>query len=123
MTPEGARKLKVKKWLTEIGAYWFMPVQTGYGKKALDFMGCYFGEFFAIETKGREDDYRPHQKVIADEITAAGGVVFLVLDDTSLALAKAHLKMVAGICPDCGERLSSQYHKPACSWNNNVARS
>lgn len=86
MTPEGERKLAVKKWLTAIGAYWFMPVQTGYGKKTLDFLCCYRGFFFAVETKGNENAYRPHQAVIAAEIESdkPGGVCFLVLDDASL---------------------------------------
>lgn len=86
MTPEGEHKLAVKKWLTAIGAYWFMPVQTGYGKKTLDFLCCYRGFFFAIETKGNENAYRPHQAVIVAEIESdkPGGVCFLVLDDASL---------------------------------------
>lgn len=88
MTPEGQRKLKVKKWLTEIGAYWFMPVQTGYGKKTLDFLCCYKGHFFAVETKGVERDFKPHQKVIAAGMNAAWGTVFLVLDDATLLIAQ-----------------------------------
>lgn len=92
MTPEGRRKLKVKKWLTEIGAYWFMPVQTGYGKKSLDFLCCFGGRFFAVETKGNENKLRPHQWVIADEILQSGGDVFLIFDDAGLASAKATIE-------------------------------
>lgn len=90
-TPEGKRKDAVKAWLKEIGAYYFMAVQTGYGKKTLDFLCCYKGRFFAIETKGVDRDFKPHQALLAEEIGAAGGVAFLVLDDESLERAKQYV--------------------------------
>ena len=50
-TPEGKIKDQVKAFLKERGAWFFMPVPTGYGTPTLDFIGCYKGRFFAIETK------------------------------------------------------------------------
>jgi hypothetical protein len=50
-TPEGKVKDAVKKHLDSIGAYYFMPVQTGYGETTVDFLVCHRGMFIAIETK------------------------------------------------------------------------
>ena len=63
MTPEGKVKLLVRKGLEEnrilpfssqlegrIGSY-YMPVQTGYGQRAVDFICVIRGRFVAIETK------------------------------------------------------------------------
>lgn len=44
-------KAAVKKYLKEIGAWYIMPVPMIYGKKSLDFLVCYKGRFYAIETK------------------------------------------------------------------------
>lgn len=52
MTPEGKIKFHVKQALQASTCTWyFMPVQSGYGKTVLDFIGCHDGQFFAIETK------------------------------------------------------------------------
>ena len=34
-------KEALKKYLKEIGAYYFMPVQTGYGAATVDFLVCH----------------------------------------------------------------------------------
>jgi hypothetical protein len=81
MTPEGKIKFQLKKYLTSIGAYWFMPVQTGWGSRALDFLCCYRGLFFACETKAPGKPMKGFQAVKADEMRAAGAKVFK-LDDT-----------------------------------------
>ena len=46
-TPEGRIKEYVKKHLRKIGAYFFMPVQVGYGETSLDFLCCVDGKFVA----------------------------------------------------------------------------
>ena len=58
MTPEGKVKKDIKKYLDEIGAYSFWPVQTGYGKRTVDCLACLNGEFWAIEVKapGKKPD-------------------------------------------------------------------
>lgn len=84
-TPEGEIKLKIKDVLDELGAYWFMPVPTGYGKRTLDFLCCHRGYFFAIEAKRPGKEETKFQAITAGEMRAAGGTVFLVNDDTSLA--------------------------------------
>lgn len=52
-TPEGKVKDEVKRILNTGGAamWYFMPVQTGRGKKTIDFIGFFHGQGFGIETK------------------------------------------------------------------------
>lgn len=71
-------KVRVKKMLKEYGAYWFMPVQTGYGASALDFYGCHKGRFYSIETKAPGKKLTPRQELVMDSINIAGGVVFVI---------------------------------------------
>lgn len=82
MTPEGKVKAKLKIWLHSKGAYYFMPVQTGYGATSLDFIVCDKGRFIAYETKAAGGVLTPRQRLVARQIKAAGGTVWLVtLDD------------------------------------------
>ena len=81
MTPEGAIKAKVKTILNKYGAYYFMPVQGGYGARTLDFLGCHSGRFFAIETKAPGKRMTEQQRAIADRIAKAGGKVFEINGD------------------------------------------
>jgi hypothetical protein len=81
MTPEGLTKVKLKKYLRDRGAYFFMPVQTGYGAPTLDFLVCLRGSFIGYETKARGKDLTPRQKMAARAIAAAGGAVFRVTLD------------------------------------------
>jgi len=76
MTPEGKVKAAVKKWLKSQGAYFFMPVQSGYGVATLDFLVCLNGNFYAIETKAPGKKPTPRQWLIMEEINAAGGRAF-----------------------------------------------
>lgn len=85
-TPEGALKDKVKVFLKERGAYFFMPVQTGYGVSSLDFIGCYKGRFFAIETKGPGKIPTPRQQATMREMAAAQGYAIASDDWDTLKL-------------------------------------
>lgn len=82
MTPEGRVKAAVKAYLKMVGAYWFMPVQGGYGAASLDFLVCWQGRFIAIETKRPGMRMTPRQVMTSEQMRAAGAVV-LVVDDTS----------------------------------------
>lgn len=44
-------KKAAKAFLKERGAWWFMSVPGGYGKRTVDFHICYRGVFVAMETK------------------------------------------------------------------------
>jgi hypothetical protein len=69
MTPEGEVKDEIIKGLEALGCYrygskvyqdtlctggFFMPVQTGFGGRAVDFLVNYKGRFIAIEAKRAE---------------------------------------------------------------------
>lgn len=80
MTPEGRVKAKVKRTLTDHGAYWLCPVQNGMGAPGLDFMhvqvlGC---PVFAIETKAPGKKLTARQERTVAAIRAAGGTVFII---------------------------------------------
>lgn len=88
-TPEGKVKAKVKKALDKLGSdcWRFMPVQGGYGSVALDFLLAIRGRFVAIETKAPGKKLTPLQEQTKAAIEAAGGVVLVVWDETSLEIA------------------------------------
>ncbi len=89
MTPEGRVKGMVKKALTHLGpdVWRFMPVQTGFGAPALDFLCAIRGRFVAIETKAPGKRLTPLQQTTKAAIEAAGGIVLEVWDEGSLAIA------------------------------------
>lgn len=74
-TPEGILKDKIKSFLKSKGAYYNMPVPSGYGTPALDIHGCYRGAFFSIETKAPGKRPTPRQEACMREIREAGGKV------------------------------------------------
>ena len=78
MTPEGKVKADVKKYLKARGAYFFMPVQYGYGAAALDFFVCLDGRFIAIETKAPGKKLTARQEEVARKIEDAGGQIYRV---------------------------------------------
>ena len=80
MTPEGKVKDRLNKALRPFGLklYKFMPVQTGYGRKTLDYLICFNGHFIAIETKAPGKKMTPLQEETACQIVGAGGTVYVV---------------------------------------------
>ena len=80
--PRTERKLKVEvqNMLNEAGAWYFMPVPTGMQAATLDFLGCYKGRFFAIETKRPGEKPTARQIVVMKQIADADG--FAVWGDT-----------------------------------------
>jgi hypothetical protein len=97
MTPEGRVKNMVKKGLDALGVHWrFMPVQTGFGGVALDFIICVNGWFISIETKkDAKSKLTPLQQSTAGDIRAAGGLVFTVYDQETCDRA---MRIIKGIC-------------------------
>jgi penicillin-binding protein-related factor A (putative recombinase) len=75
---EGKVKKAVKDTLNTFGAYYHMPVQNGMGQPTLDFVGCYEGLFFAIETKAPKKKMTPRQLLTQRKMEDAGGKVFMV---------------------------------------------
>jgi len=80
-TPEGRVKAKVRDRLAQYdGVYRYMPVPSGFGQTTLDFLCCYRGRFFAIETKapGKKPTLRQSEEL--KKIDRAMGRTF-VIDD------------------------------------------
>ncbi len=85
--PEARVKDQVKKILQERGAWYYMPIQNGMGVVGIpDFIGCYQGQFFAIETKapGKLNTLTPNQLARIKEIGDAGGVTVVATDAESV---------------------------------------
>lgn len=84
MTPEGKVKAKVNRVLSRYkGIYRHMPVPYGYGASTLDYLICVQGRFLAIETKAPGAKPTDRQKMIINQIRAAGGTVFVIDGDTT----------------------------------------
>lgn len=88
-TPEGKVKKKVTAALKALGqdCWRFMPVQSGYGAPALDYLLSIRGRFVAIETKAPGKKLTPQQEQTKSAIEAAGGIVLVVWDEPTLAIA------------------------------------
>jgi hypothetical protein len=85
MTPEGKVKAAIKRFLNEVGAWYCMPMGTGFGKSGVpDFIVCWRGKFFAIEAKapGKKSNTTTMQDREIVAIHKAGGVA-LVCDEAS----------------------------------------
>ena len=84
MTPEGRIKAKVSAELKKLGTQcWrFMPVQTGFGTPALDYLACINGWFVSIETKkDSKAKLTDRQEATKRDMEAAGGIVLVVYDE------------------------------------------
>ena len=91
MTPEGKVKDQLDKALKPFKLYRFMPVQMGYGRKTLDYLLCYHGQFIAIETKAPGKKMTALQRETACQICEAGGTVFLVDGPAGIDRVVGHL--------------------------------
>jgi hypothetical protein len=82
MTPEAKVKDKVKKLCKKLGAYYVMPVGTGYGNVGVpDFIVCYSGKFFGIECKAGKGKTTALQDKNLNDITTSGGAALVVNED------------------------------------------
>jgi hypothetical protein len=88
-TPEGKVKDQIKAYLKEIGAYFFMPVQTGYGERTVDFLVCHKGKFYGIEAKRKRAQAEAFQDALIRRIEDAGGQAFVA---SSLETVKEWIK-------------------------------
>lgn len=82
LTPEG----KVKEGITALlksyerdhGLWYYMPVPTGYGKSALDYICAVYGTPFAVEAKAPGKKLTPRQELTAAAMLTGGVKVFVV---------------------------------------------
>lgn len=75
-TPEGKVKAAIKKYLTKIGCYFFMPIGGPFAVHGVpDIICCYRGIFIGIECKapGKKAHTTPNQKDHLAGINGAGG--------------------------------------------------
>lgn len=81
-TPEGKVKKAVKdvlnKYVVQGDCDYFMPVQTGYGDRHLDFIVCFCGFFVTIETKAPGKPLKPLQVERIRRVKRAAGYAIVV---------------------------------------------
>lgn len=83
-TPEGTVKDKVKKVLDRYkpDLFYEMPVVSMYGRRSIDFICCYDGRYFIIETKRRGERPTPDQDERIRNVQNAHGTALVIDDDT-----------------------------------------
>jgi hypothetical protein len=87
MTAEGKVKLKIKKILNDINAYYCMPATAGYGNSGIpDFLVCYRGKFIGIEAKAEGNKPTALQYKHLKEIQDNGGMSLVVNEENVLQL-------------------------------------
>ena len=89
ITPEGRVKRALINELEKAKAYYFMPVQTGMGKRTLDFLVCFKGYFFGIEAKAPGGKLTALQEKTIRDIGKAGGEC-IVIDSEEAAHHLGH---------------------------------
>ena len=93
MTPETRIKLKVKRVLHELGAYYAMPATGGDGLSGTpDFLVCYRGAFVAIECKAGGNKPTALQEAAMQRIRDAGGRAFVV-DENNISKLEELIKL------------------------------
>lgn len=76
-SPESYEKDAICKYLDEIGAWYFKPFMSGYGKAGVpDIIACWRGKFLAIEVKREGKEPTVLQARMLREIEASGGAAF-----------------------------------------------
>ena len=93
-TPEVKVKTDIKKILKKHGAYYAMPIGTGFGNSGVpDFLVCLGGEFLAIEAKSGKNIPTALQEKNLRDIEKAGGRSLVCNEETiSLGVLDAILE-------------------------------
>ncbi len=74
-TPESFEKAEICKYLDSIGAWYFKPMMTGFGKAGVpDIVACHQSRFIGIEVKREGKKPTVIQMRRMEEIYDAGGV-------------------------------------------------
>jgi pantoate kinase len=81
--PEALVKKKIRAILDEFGAYYAMPIGTGYGNSGVpDFLCCVNGRFLGIEAKAGSNKPTALQQAHIQRIFDAGGYALVINEDT-----------------------------------------
>ena len=95
-TPEGRVKAKVKALLKKYNIYHFMPATGGYGRSGVpDIIACMRGRFLAIECKAGAGKLTPLQSRELALIEEAGGLAYVINEDSIESLEIALLSFIA----------------------------
>ncbi len=82
--PEVKVKKMIKAMFHKVGAYYAMPIGTGYGSSGVpDFLVCHRGRFIAVEAKAGNNHPTALQWKNLHDITKAGGIS-LVINESNL---------------------------------------
>lgn len=97
MTPEGRVKKQVNAILDQYQPYLYklMVVPGGYGETTLDYICCFRGLFFSIETKRPGKEPTNRQQQIRAMMERAGGKVFKINGERDLAEFKLWMEKVS----------------------------
>lgn len=80
-TPEKKVKDKLRKYLTQLGIYHFMPPANGFGRAGIpDVIGCFNGQFVAFECKAGRNIPTALQEREIRNIQAAKGWAFVITE-------------------------------------------
>ena len=83
-TPEVKVKKAIKKMLDDAGAYYAMPIGTGFGNSGVpDFLICSGGRFIAVEAKAGDNKPTALQDSHLQKIRSRGGIA-LVINETNM---------------------------------------
>ena len=81
-TPESKVKLKLRKYLSQLGIYHFMPAANGFGRAGIpDIIGCFNGQFVAFECKAGKGKTTALQEREIAAIQGAKGWAFVINED------------------------------------------
>lgn len=91
MTPEAKVKKQIRQIIDEFGAYYAMPIGTGYGQSGVpDFLICHKGRFIAVEAKAGKGKTTLLQEAHLERIRNAGGIT-LIINETNLQQLREQL--------------------------------
>jgi len=97
MAPESKVKDKVKKILKSLGAYYTMPMGTGYGNAGVpDFIVCHKGRFIGVECKAGAGKTTALQEKNLHDIETAGGVS-MVVNESNLDVFQSTMQNLCSI--------------------------
>jgi hypothetical protein len=92
-TPESKVKKAVKQILDGRGAYYVMPVTSGFGNSgAPDFLVCYRGRFIGVECKAGTGKVTALQQDNLDRIVKNGGTALVINESNIDSLSQEFCK-------------------------------
>lgn len=99
LTPESARKKRLKAMLKEEKVWFFFPANNGLGMNGIpDCIMIVEGEFWSAEVKADGGKCTALQLLRAQEIDQAGGQWYLIATDESIEELRADIRARRNSC-------------------------